>query len=170
METLFSGRVFDVVRKHAVSKTGRKMELDIVLHPGGVAVLPILPDGRIVLIRQKRYPVDEYLIELPAGRAEPGEEPIVTARRELVEETGYRADELVPITKIFTTPGIFNEEIHIFKATGLTPGSTSFDDGEQIETLLMDLPQAVEKVLSGEIRDSKTIIGILWYHQQVKSN
>ena len=146
------------------------MELDIILHPGGVAVLPILPDGRIVFVRQYRFPVKEYLIELPAGRAEPNEEPIVTARRELIEETGYRADKLVPMLKFYTTPGFVKEELHIFKATGLTAGATAQEDGEEIETLILDLSQAVEKVLSGEIRDSKTIIGILWYNQQVKAD
>jgi len=166
METIFSGRVFDVVRKHAVSKTGKQMELELVFHPGGVAILPILPDGRIVLIRQHRFPVEENLIELPAGRAEPGEQPIVTARRELIEETGYRADKLEPILKFYTTPGFVREEIHLFKATGLTAGPTAFDDTEEIETLLLDLPQAMEKVLSGEIHDAKTIIGILWYSAQ----
>ena len=142
------------------------MELEMVMHPGGVAILPILPDGRIVFVRQQRYPMEEYLIELPAGRVEPAEEPIVTARRELMEETGYRAEELVPMLKFYPTPGYVNEEIHIFKATGLTPGATDFDDGEEIETLLLEPSQALSKVFSGEIRDGKTIIGILWYHQQ----
>ena len=82
-----------------------------------------------------------------------------------MEETGYRANELVPMLKILTTPGFVKEEIHLFKATGLIAGPTAFDDGEDIETVILALPEAVEKVLSGEIRDSKTIIGILWYNQ-----
>ena len=166
METIFTGRIFSVIKKSITDEEGKQLERDIVVHPGAVAVLPILPDRRIVLIRQKRIAVEDDLIELPAGTMEPGEEPIVTARRELIEETGYRADELVPILKFYTSPGFVKEEMRLFKATGLVAGPTALDDDEKIEPLLLDLPQAMHKVLSGEIRDAKTIIGILWYNQQ----
>jgi len=136
------------------------------VHPGAVVILPILSDGRIVLIRQHRIAVEENLIELPAGTIEPGEEPIVTARRELMEETGYRANDLIPVLKFYTSPGFVKEEMRLFKATKLTAGPMSLDEDEKIEPLLVTLPQAMKMVLSGEIRDAKTIVAILWYNQQ----
>jgi ADP-ribose pyrophosphatase len=112
--------------------------------------------------------VDEVLIELPAGTIEPGEAPTTTARRELMEETGYRANELVPILKFYTSPGFVKEEMRLFKATKLTAGPTSLDEDEKIEPLLVDLPQAVKMIHSGEIRDAKTIVGLLWYNLQTE--
>ena len=166
MDTIYTGRIFKVVKKFITGSSGKQLERHIIVHPGAVVILPILSDGRIVLIRQQRIAVEENLIELPAGTMEPGEEPIVTARRELMEETGYRADELVPALKFYTSPGFVKEEMRLFKATKLTAGPTALDDDEKIEPLLVDLPQAMNMVLSGEIRDAKTIVGLLWYNQQ----
>ena len=168
MDTIFTGRIFKIVKKFITNSSGKQVERHVVVHPGAVVILPILSDGRIVLIRQQRIAVEENLIELPAGTMEAGEEPIVTARRELMEETGYRADELVPALKFYTSPGFVKEEMRLFKATKLTAGPTALDDDEKIEPLLLDLPQAMGMVLSGEIRDAKTIIGLLWYNQQME--
>ena len=166
MDTIFTTRIFKIARKFVTSRSGKQLERYVVVHPGAVAVLPILPDGRIVLIRQNRIAVDEYLIELPAGTMEAGEEPITTARRELMEETGYRANELSPVLKFYTSPGFVKEEMRLYKASGLTAGPTALDEDEKIEPLIVDLPQAMKMIYSGEIRDAKTIIGLLWYNQQ----
>jgi ADP-ribose pyrophosphatase len=166
MDTIYAGRIFKVVKKFITNNSGKQLERHVVVHPGAVVILPILSDGRIVLIRQHRIAVDENLIELPAGMIEPGEEPMVTARRELMEETGYRAGELVPVLKFYTSPGFVKEEMRLFKASKLTAGPASLDDDEKIEPLLVDMPQAMKMVLSGEIRDAKTIVGLLWYNQQ----
>jgi ADP-ribose pyrophosphatase len=166
MDTLYTSRLFKIVKKFVTSRSGRQVERHVVVHPGAVVVLPILSDGRIVLIRQHRIAVEEELIELPAGTIEIGEEPIATARRELMEETGFRANELVPVLKFYTSPGFVKEEMRLFKAAGLTAGPTSLDDDEKIETLHVDLPQAMKMIYSGEIRDAKTIIGLMWYNQQ----
>jgi len=166
MDTIFTGRIFKVVKKFVTGSNGKKLERHIILHPGAVVVLPILPDGRIVLIRQHRVAVDENLIELPAGTMEAGEEPIVTARRELMEETGYRANELMPVLRFYTSPGFVREEMRLFKATGLVAGPTAMEDDEKIEPLLVSLSQAMNMIQSGEIRDAKTIVGLLWYHNQ----
>ena len=166
MDTIFTNRIFKVVKKFITNRSGKKVERHVVVHPGAVVILPILSDGRIVLIRQHRIAVEENLIELPAGTIEPGEEPIVTARRELMEETGYRANELTPLLKFYTSPGFVKEEMRLFKATKLTAGPTSLDDDEKIEPLLVDMPQAMKMLLSGEIRDAKTIIALLWHNQQ----
>jgi len=166
METIFTGRIFNVVKKFMTGRSGERLERYVVVHPGAVVVLPILSDGRIVLIRQHRIAVEEELIELPAGTVEAGEELVTTARRELQEETGYWAEELVPALSFYTSPGFVRERIHLFKATKLTAGPTALEDGETIETILVDLPQALKMIDSGEIRDAKTILGLLWYNQQ----
>lgn len=168
METLYSGKIFTIVKKFITNKNGEQLERHVVIHPGAVAILPILPDGRIVLIRQQRIAVEETLIELPAGTREADEEPIITARRELQEETGYRAGELIPVMKFYTSPGFVKEEMHLFKATKLSAGPTAFDDDEKIEPLLLDLPDAMKLLSSGKIRDAKTIIGLLWYQQHLR--
>lgn len=151
-------------------RSGASLERHVILHPGAVVILPILPDGRIVLIRQHRIAVDADLIELPAGTREPAEEPIVTARRELIEETGYIAGLLTPVFQFFASPGFVREEMHLFKAEKLIAGPTAMEDGEKIESLIVDLPQAVEMIRSGEIRDAKTMIGLLWHYQQTVMN
>jgi len=166
MDTIYTSRIFKVVKKFITNKSGKQVERHIIVHPGAVVILPILADGRIVLIRQHRIAVDESLVELPAGTMESGEEPIVTARRELLEETGYRANALTPLLKFYTSPGFIKEEMRLFKATGLTAGPTALDEDEKIEPLLTDLPNAIKMIHSGEIRDAKTIIGLLWYNQQ----
>jgi len=166
METVYTSRIFKIVKKFIPHPSGKQMERHVVVHPGAVVILPILSDGRIVLIRQHRIAVEESLVELPAGTVEPGEEPTTTARRELMEETGYKANELIPILKFYTSPGFVKEEMRLFKATGLIAGPIALDEDEKIEPLLLDLPQAVKMVHSGEIRDAKTIIGLLWYNQQ----
>ena len=167
MDTIYTGRIFKVVKKFITNNSGKQLERHVVVHPGAVVILPVLSDGRIVLIRQDRIAVEENLIELPAGTMEPGEEPIATARRELREETGYRADELVPALKFYASPGFVKEEMRLFVATKLTAGPTAMDDDEKIEPLLVDMPQALKMIQSGEIRDAKTIIGLLWHHQQL---
>jgi ADP-ribose pyrophosphatase len=166
MDTIYTSRIFKVVKKFITSKSGRRMERHIIVHPGAVVILPILSDGRIVLIRQHRIAVEEHLVELPAGTIESGEEPIITARRELMEETGYRASKLTPLLKFYTSPGFVKEEMRLFKATGLTAGPTAQEDDEKIELFLTDMPTAIKMIQSGEIRDAKTIIGLLWYSQQ----
>ena len=168
-DTLFTSRVFKVVKKFITGRSGQRLERHIVIHPGAVVVLPILSDGRIVLIKQQRIAVDGDLIELPAGTLEPGEPPITTARRELIEETGYTAKSLTQIMSFFTSPGFIREEMFLFKAANLIPGPTDFEDGEKIEPLIVELSQAMDMIAKGEIRDAKTIIGIYWYNNQVKA-
>ena len=163
METIFTSRIFKVVKKIVTGRSGKPLERYIVLHPGAVAVLPILEDGRFVLVKQQRVAVDEPLIEIPAGTLEPNEEPQVTAHRELIEETGYTAGTLTPILEFYTSPGMLKEAMHLFVAENLTAGPTNMEDGEQIETLLIEPDRAMSMIASGEIKDAKTIIALLWW-------
>ena len=139
------------------------MERHVIVHPGAVGVLPILDDGRVVLLRQYRIAVDAYLIELPAGTLEPGEEPIVSAQRELIEETGYTAGKIEPLITFYSSPGILREQLRLFVATELTPGETALEDGEDIELFVADWDEIRDMIARGEITDAKTLIGLLHY-------
>ena len=163
METIFSSRIFNVVKKVVAGRSGQPLERYVVVHPGAVAVLPILDDGRFVLVRQPRIAIDEPLIEVPAGTLEPNEEPLQTAHRELIEETGYTAGKLTPVLKFYTSPGMLKEAMHLFVAENLTAGPTSMEDGEQIETLLIEPNLAINMIATGEIKDAKTIVALLWW-------
>ncbi|MDR0390398.1 MAG: NUDIX hydrolase [Planctomycetaceae bacterium] len=161
-EIVFSSRVFKVVKRFITGRSGNQLERHIIVHPGAVVVLPELSGDRVVLIRQHRVAVDGELIELPAGTIELGEEPIITARRELIEETGYTAASLTNIMKFFSSPGFIKEEMYLFHAEGLIPGPTAMEDGEKIETIIVPLVDAMKMITTGEIRDAKTIIGLYW--------
>jgi ADP-ribose pyrophosphatase len=165
-DTLFTSRIFKVVKKIITGRSGKPLERHIIIHPGAVAVLPVLNDGRIVLIRQYRVAIDKMLIEIPAGTLEPGEPPVSTARRELIEETGYVAKTIMPVMTFYTSPGFVKEEMYLFKATGLISGPTSLEDGEKIEPLLVTLDEAMSLIVKGEIHDAKTLTALLWYKNQ----
>jgi ADP-ribose pyrophosphatase len=163
-EIIFSSRVFKVVKRFITGRSGSQIERHIVVHPGAVVILPVLSDNRVVLIRQHRVAVDSELIELPAGTREANEEPIVTARRELIEETGYTAESLSHVMMFYSSPGFIKEEMHLFLATELIPGPTAMEDGEKIETIITPLEDAIKMITKGEIHDAKTIIGLYWLH------
>jgi ADP-ribose pyrophosphatase len=161
-ELLLETPRFRVVQESYVTRSGATKTRQIVRHPGAVVIVPLLADGRVCLIRQWRVAVKETLIELPAGTLEPNEPPIVTAERELIEETGYRAESIEPLHEFYLSPGILDEKMHLFLATGLTEGEPQREVGEEIDNLLVPLADAVAMIFRGEIRDAKTIVGLLW--------
>jgi len=163
MDILFASKLFNVVRRFQTGHSGNPLERHLILHPGAITVLPILDDGRVVLVKQYRIAVEKYLIELPAGTREPNEEPIITAGRELIEETGFTAGNIEPLTVFYSSPGILHEEMHLFLATDLKPGPSHLEDGEDIQVLLADWTEVRQKIFSGEIQDAKTLVGLLWY-------
>jgi len=136
---------------------------EVVEHRGSAAVLPILPDGRVVLIRQYRYSVGRELLEVPAGTLEEGESPRECAVRELEEETGYRAGRIREILKIFPTPGYSTEEIHLFVAEDLERGEQSVEEDESISVTVMNLEEAVENLVNSGEADAKTLLFLLLY-------
>jgi ADP-ribose pyrophosphatase len=154
---------FRVVRRRLRLADGSELVRETVQHPGAVVILPLLPDGQVCLIRNQRIAVCQTLIELPAGTLEPDEDPAVTAARELTEETGYRAERIEKLGAWLMSPGILNERMHVFVATGLTPGPTALEAGEQIEPLEVSWSQALAMVQSGEIVDAKTVAAILFF-------
>ena len=162
-ETLLQARRFRVDRVRQTFSDGSCHEREVIRHPGAVVILPILPDGRICLIRNYRVAVDQWLLELPAGTLEPDEPPLTTAGRELIEETGYRAASVQPLCEFFMSPGILQERMHAFVATGLVPGETAREAGEQIVNQLMTPAEIDESLRKNEIQDAKTIATLLYF-------
>lgn len=164
-EQLLKSRIFTVERLSYSADGGQPLQRDVIRHPGSVAIVPLLPDGRVCLIKNHRVSVDRTLVEIPAGTMEPPEPALECAHRELIEETGYRAAAMKQVASFFAAPGILDEEMHLFVATELSPGKAAREPGEQIENLLVDFDEARSMILRGEIRDAKTIVGLLMISQ-----
>ena len=156
-ELLLSTSRFNVERRVFGGSDGRSVTREVVVHPGAVVILPILDARRIVMIRNYRHTVEQELWELPAGTAEPNEAPIETARRELEEETGYRAGTMTPLTEFFTSPGVLTERMFAFVATELQPVGQRLEVGERIVAEIVELDRARTWLTNGELRDGKTI-------------
>ncbi len=157
---LFEGLVVDIEQMEV--RVGEKgwHTYQVVRHPGGVAVLPLHPDGTVTLIRQLRPAVDAVMLELPAGRLSPGEEPETCGLRELAEETGLAAQRLLSLGFIYSSPGVFDEKIHLYLATGLIQGDADPEAYEDIECVRLPLAEAVQMAHDGRIGDGKTIAAL----------
>ena len=161
-EKVYDGTFLDV-RKDVVSlPDGKTSTREWINHPGAACIIPIMPDGKLGLIKQYRYPVQSTMIELPAGKLDMGEKPEVCAIRELKEETGYLADKLTFVTKIHPAIGFANEEMWIFLAENLIESQKNTDHDEFVELMPTSIEAALHMVWDGTITDVKTIIGILW--------
>jgi ADP-ribose pyrophosphatase len=162
-ESVYEGRVFGLRRDRVLEPHGVEVTREVVTHPGSVVVLPVFPDGRILLIRQYRHATGQYLWELVAGRRDGDESFRDGARRELEEETGYGAKKLTQILDIFPSPGFVTEHMVIFVAEGLRKGRARPEDDEKITPRILSLQEAERWIATGRIRDAKTIAGILYY-------
>ena len=165
---LHKGKVFRLSKERLTLPNGETVELEIIHHPGAAAIVPLLADRRVVMIKQYRHAVGRFLWEVPAGTINPGESPIECAKRELPEEVGYRAHVFQKIGEIYPVPGYSDEHIHIFLATGLTPGRQNLDTDEVLDVKPIALEEALEMIKRGEIRDAKTIIGLFFTTLKVK--
>lgn len=164
-ERVYTGRVLNLDRDTVRFPDGSTGQLEMIRHPGASAVLPFLDDPRsddprIILIKQFRHAADGFIWEIPAGRLDPGEAPEACARRELEEETGYRAARLDRIITMFTTPGFTDERIHLFLGTGLTLGTHRREDDEFMEIHEIRWRNALERIQAGEIQDGKTLVAL----------
>ena len=160
-ETVYEGVIVNVRRDKARLMDGRITNREVVEHPGGVAVFAMDDQGRVARVRQYRYPMGEETLELPAGKLEPGEDPRDSGLRELAEETGLVPGTFEDMGCLYSSPGILAERIYLYFAKDLTQGPTHPDDGEFVETVWLPYQDLVDKARRGEIKDGKTLAGIL---------
>jgi len=168
-KTVFRGPVFSVTVDQVVEPTGVRARRDTVRHQGSIVIL-VVDDSRkgprVLLLRQYRYPANENLWELPAGRIDGGEKPLQAAKRELIEETGFRARKWRRLFTYFASPGFMDETMAIYLASGLTSGEAQPEEDEVIRKRFFPLGQALSMMASGKIRDGKTIAGLLWLDRE----
>ena len=163
-QVIFSGKMVRLELHHLENDEGSRTRREVVVHPGAVVVLPLLDDNSVVLIRNRRYAIGgQYLIELPAGTLEKGEDPINCAGRELLEETGYLAGRLVKLRDFYSSPGILSEKMFAFAAKDLEKRQAALEEGEDIEVMTVPYEEAIEMVGDGRIQDAKTIVTLLTY-------
>jgi ADP-ribose pyrophosphatase len=158
----YDGGFLKVHRDTVSLPDGKHTKREYIRHPGAVVIIPVLDDGKVLLERQYRYPNDRVFIELPAGKIDPGEDPLACAIRELEEETGYTAAEWKFVSTIHNAIAYSDEHLDIYLARGLTAGETKLDDGEFIETITATVDEMLDWVRSGKITDVKTVIGAFW--------
>ena len=163
---VYEGPVFKV-RQHLVKTVGGESLRDIVEHSGGAIVVAVTNEGKIVMEKQYRKPMDGVMFELPAGKLDPGEKPEAAAARELKEETGYTAKSIRYLTKCYTSCGYSTEILYAYLCTGLTAGETDLDDNEAIDAEEYQINDLVNMVMSGEINDAKTQIAILMVKRMI---
>lgn len=172
-EVVFQGPLFRVLHDKLIEPGGKKSERDVIRHNGSVVILAIdksksKKDPWIVMERQYRHAAKQYLWELPAGKLDAGEEPLVGAQRELEEETGYRAKKWKPLVEYYGSPGFLGESMKVFQAEGLMAGDAHPEDDEEIEFRLVKLSEIVKMIEKGAIKDGKTLCSVLLYAHKLE--
>ncbi len=157
---IYHGKIVKLDVETVALPNGVTVELEIIRHPGASAVVPLREDGSVLLIRQYRHAAGGFIYEIPAGKLDPGEDPIHCAQRELEEEIGYRATSIQPLFSILTTPGFTDERIHLFKAAGLVRGTQALEADEILEVVAVPLAEAIAWIAQGLIQDGKTIVAL----------
>ena len=171
-KTLYQGRVFNLVRENVTLDNGVTTDMEFVEHPGATAIIPMFNDSRILLLKQYRHALREYIWEIPAGTIDPQESVINCAKRELIEETGYSADQWQKLGEITPVPGYSDEKIHIYLATDLQPAGQDLDRDEIINVHEVDYREAIEMIKTGKIQDAKSIAGLFLafrVHEEINS-
>ena len=159
--TVFAGRIITVKVDEALLPNGAAAGREVVEHPGGVCILALREDGTVPLVRQFRYPLGDVLLELPAGKLEYGEEPLPAAIRELGEEVGLEPGEMTPLGYIYVSPGFCNEKLHMYLARDVKEVPVNPDEDEFLDIIYLPFQELVERVMSGEITDGKTVATVL---------
>jgi ADP-ribose pyrophosphatase len=166
-ECVFDGKLLHVRRDVVRLPDGSLATREYVVHPGAVLIVPVLSDGRLVVERQYRYPVGQVFVEFPAGKLDPGEAELVTAKRELAEEAGYVAATWTPLGRVHSVVGYSNEAIDFYIAEGLTHVGAKLDDGEFLEIITMSVDEMLSALDRGEITDAKTVAALLLYTRRL---
>jgi ADP-ribose pyrophosphatase len=169
---IYRGRIFNFVTENLTLPNGRNTDMAFIRHPGSTAAVPLLDDNTIVMELQYRHPVGDYLLEIPAGTMELGESPFDCAKRELEEETGLKASELINLGKIHIIPAYSDEEIYVYLAIGLTPSKQNLDHDEIIEVVNYPFEIALQMIVDGKITDALTILSIqmAWLSMNAKKH
>jgi ADP-ribose pyrophosphatase len=166
---VYEGPVFGIRRDEVLEPTGLRTTREVITHPGSVVVLPVLPDGKIVLVRQYRHATRQFLWELVAGRIDAGEAPRQAAKRELIEETGYRAKRFRIFLDVFPAPGFLEERMYILLAEGVSPGKAEPEEDEKIISRAYSVTELKQLIRKGQLRDAKSVAGILFYINFLRS-
>jgi ADP-ribose pyrophosphatase len=164
-EIIYQGRLLDVRKDKVLLPNGKSSIREWINHPGAVCLIPILPDGRIALVKQYRYPVLDHMIELPAGKIDKKETPLECAKRELEEEIGYQAKKITFISNIHPAVGFANEKMWIYLAEDLEKTTSKLDEDEFLEFFPVQPEEAISMIWEGKITDVKTMIGLLWFEK-----
>ena len=159
-QTIYEGKVVKLKVDEVLLPNGKTAKREIVNHQGAVAVMALTDEGKLIAVRQFRKPLEREIVELPAGKLEPGEEPLACAIRELKEETGYEAESFTHLSSFYTSPGFADELLHLYLATGLRKGEAQLDEDEFVDVVELTLEEAQELHRLGEIRDAKTVVAL----------
>ncbi|TMW73686.1 NUDIX hydrolase [Alteribacter natronophilus] len=162
-DVIYKGRIIELSVHEVVLPDGKESKREIINHPGAVAVLAVNEDGKLILVKQYRKALEKSIAEIPAGKLEQGEDPAVCAKRELEEETGYRAGSLEKVMSFYTSPGFADEIVHLYEAKDLAEGSAETDEDEFVELLEVSFDEAVQLIRDETIHDAKTICAIQHY-------
>ena len=160
-ETVYNGLIVNVRMDVAELQNGNVVRREVVEHPGGVCIVAVTKENKVLLVRQFRYTIREELLEIPAGKLEKGEDPFECAVRELSEETGYTANEWIDLGVIFPSAGVYSETLHQYLALDLQPGEMHLDENELLSVEEVDIDELVELIMTNKMKDAKTIIGVL---------
>lgn len=166
-QSIYDGRIIKVKVDEVLLPNGKTAKREIVNHQGAVAVIPLTEDGKLIAVRQFRKPLEKVIVEIPAGKLEPGEDPLSCAKRELEEETGYTAEQYEKLSAFYTSPGFADELLHVYVATGLVKGESRPDEDEFVDVLEMTLEEAHERHKAGEICDAKTVVALFYWENRV---
>ncbi len=160
-ETVYEGKIVKLTVDHARLPDGSTAIREVVYHPGGVGILALDENGNVPLVRQYRYPIQRELLEIPAGKLEPGEDPREAAMRELSEETGFEAGELTYLGSALASPGFCTERLHMYLARNLTRRKSHPDEDEFLDVVTVPFETLVQQVMDGTIEDAKTLATVL---------
>jgi len=167
-DELYHGKIVELYVDVIQHPSGRTAIREVVVHPGGAVAVPVLDDGRLLMVNQFRYPLKKFILEFPAGKLDSDQSPRDTIARELEEETGHRAGSLTHECSFYTSPGITTELIHLFIARDLAPVPQHPEEGEHLTVESYTVKECIEKMDRGEISDGKTLFGLLWYLRKAK--
>ena len=159
--TVYEGVIVDIKRDIVELQNGSRSGREVVLHPGGVGIVAVTDDKKVLMVRQYRYPMEEELLEIPAGKLDAGEHPFECAVRELSEETGCTANKYVDLGPIYPSPGFCRETLYLYLALELQPGEMHLDENELLSVEHVDIDELIDQIMANKLKDAKSIVGIM---------